>query len=397
MMGTGQLFASHCFRRGAVVVGACVALPAKRLPLSAAMGLAAVLALSAPNPKDPKSVHDHITNKLRGRSSAAQQQKQAGEGGEDGGEDGDEDGYNDFAFWRTTPREPEPQPQPKLPPPQHQQQQSLQEDTVREIHLSASSMMVHLHIPPLRTRIERFEAKWQSEHGGRLPTRDDELPLEAADLYALYFERHPEALPSWEARADAAREARAAEESLAEARAQARAKEWEEWEQTKKHTAFAEAKAEAWQQRTEVAGGGASALSGAASWVKEEETPKPQMTREAYVAKMRDKFGMDGGAAEFRAEQQRREAAEASDWARRGGHEADEAARREAWEEAEAKRQAGAAQPAAKEPATPAAPAAAVPAVAPAPPSEVAPAPRQGGDDDDDDAFSASMFWRRPR
>lgn len=261
---------------------------------------------------------------------------------------------------------------------------------MREIRLSASSVVVHLNILPLRTRIESFEAKWKSEHGGWLPTRDDTLPLEAADMYALFFERHPEALPSWEARTSAARAARAAEESLAEARAKSRAKEWEEWEQTKKHTAFAEARADAWQQRAEVAGAGAgaNALSGAASWLKEEETPKPEMTRDAYVSQMRDKLGMDGGAADLRAQQRRRDAVEASDWARRGGHEADEAARREAWEEAEATRQAGATQqPKVNEPATP----------APAP----APAPGQSGgaigNDEEEEDFDASMFWRRPR
>ena len=364
------------------------------------MGLAAVLALSAPNPKDPKSVHDHITSKLRkGRPAEEQQQKQT----EPAAEDGDKgESFNDFSFWRNKPGEPQPQPTVAIDLRQQQQSQppSQEEEPMREFQLSASSVIVHLDIPPLRTRIERFETKWKSEHGGRLPTRDDKLPLEAADLYALYFERHPEALRSWEARADAARTARAGEKAVAEARAKARAKEWEEWERTKKHTAFAEAKADAGQQRAEIVGAGAAAnaLSGAASWLKEEETRKPSelLTREAYVAKMRDKFGMDGGAAEFRAEQQRRDAAEASDWGRRGGHEADEAARREAWEEAEAKRLAGATQPAVKEPVTAAPAPAPAPAVAAPPP----PAPGQGGgvaDEEEDEELNASMFWRRPR
>ena len=95
-----------------------------------------------------------------------------------------EDEYTDFSFWRTPHAAPTPQPaaapraQPPAPP--------SPEAGPRICMLSASAELVHLDVPPLRVRLERFEAGWKAAHGGRLPTAA-EMPLEVADLYAQFF------------------------------------------------------------------------------------------------------------------------------------------------------------------------------------------------------------------
>ena len=255
--------------------------------------------------------------------------------------------------------------------------------------LGASVELVHLDMPPLRVRLERFEAGWKAAHGGRLPTAA-EMPLEVADLYAQFFKNNPHVAAAAAASRAERTEADADERAVREARATARAAEWAEFEAGKKD-AWTAARAGAWEQRTEAVGGSAAAaaaLSGAASLLREEAPSGPaEMTSERYVEKMRDQFGLTnadehpdernpeaewatqrlaGGARSGRDGAAEFAAAESAEWAARGGAAADAAARADAWAAAEAKRReaGGASGSASDAPAAVAAATAAAPVVA---------------------------------
>ena len=377
------------------------------------MGLAAVQALSAPDPKELKAHFD----RLRYASDTP-----------DAPAEGE---YTDFSFWRTSHPAPAPQPAPPPQPPAPPSPES----GPRICMLGASVELVHLDVPPLRVRLERFEAGWKAAHGGRLPTAA-EMPLEVADLYAQFFKNNPRVAAAAAVSRASRTEADADERAVREARAAARAAEWAEFEAGKKD-AWTAARAGAWEQRAEAVGGSAAAaaaLSGAASFLREEAPSGPaEMTSERYVEKMRDQLGLTNpdehpdernpeaewatqrlaggarsgrdGAAEFAAE-------ESAEWAARGGAAADAAARAEAWAAAEAtQREAGGASGSASDaPAAVAAAAAAAPVVAAA--AAVAPGAHGGGapavgaggggggalrgEPEEEQEFSDFSFWRRP-
>jgi len=231
--------------------------------------------------------------------------------------------------------------------------------------LGASVELVHLDVPPLRVRLERFEADWKAAHCGRLPTAA-EMPLEVADLYAQFFKNNPRVAAAAAASCAARTEADADERAVREARTAARAAEWAEFEAGKKD-AWTAARAGAWEQRTEAVGGSpaaAAALSGAASWLREETPSGPEeMTGERYLQKMRDKAGLTnpdehpdernpeaewaaqrlaGGARSGRDGAAEFAAVESAEWAARGGAAADAAVHADAWAAAEsARREAG--------------------------------------------------------
>ena len=306
--------------------------------------------------------------------------------------------------------------------------------------LSASAELVHLDVPPLRVRLERFEAGWKAAHGGRLPTAA-EMPLEVADLYAQFFKNNPHVAAAAAASHAARTEAEAEERALREARAAARAAEWAEFE-AGKQDAWTAARAGAWEQRAEAVGGSvaaAAALSGAASFLHEEAPSGPaEMTSERYVEKMRDQCGLTkpdehpdernpeaewavqrlaGGARSGRDGAAEFAAAERAEWAARGGAAADAAARADAWAAAEARRReaGGASGSASGAPAAVAAAAAEAPVVAPT--AAVASGAHGGGasavgaggggggggggvlrgePEQEEEEFTDFAFWRRP-
>ena len=94
--------------------------------------------------------------------------------------------------------------------------------------LGASVELVHLDVPPLRVRLERFEAGWKAAHGGRLPTAA-EMPLEVADLYAQFFKNNPCVAPAAAVSRASRTEADADERAVREARAAARAQSFQAW------------------------------------------------------------------------------------------------------------------------------------------------------------------------
>ena len=190
------------------------------------MGLAAVQALSAADPKEMKAHFD----RLRVASDTP---------------DAPANEYNDFSFWRTSHPAPAPQPAPPPQPPTPPSPES----GPRMCMLGASVELVHLDMPPLRVRLERFEAGWKAAHGGRLPTAA-EMPLEVADLYAQFFKNNPHVAAAAAASRAERTEADADERAVREARATARAAEWAEFEAGKKD-AWTAARAGAWEQRTE--------------------------------------------------------------------------------------------------------------------------------------------------
>ena len=292
------------------------------------------------------------------------------------------------------------------------------------VRIGASVELVHFDMPPLRVRLERFEAGWKADHGGRLPTAA-EMPIEVADLYAQFFKNNPHVAAAAAVSRAARTEADADERAVREARAAARAAEWAEFEAGKKD-AWTAARAGAWEQRTEAAGGSAAAaaaLSGAASLLYQEAPSGPaEMTSERYVQKMRDQFGLTNpdehpdernpeaewaarrlaggarcgrdGAAEFAA-------AERAEWAARGGAAADVAARADAWAAAEAARRSEAGGVGAGKGEASATVVMAVAAPAPAP--AVTPGAHGGGalreEPEEEEAvedFSDFSFWRRP-
>ena len=88
------------------------------------------------------------------------------------------------------------------------------------VRIGASVELVHFDMPPLRVRLERFEAGWKADHGGRLPTAA-EMPIEVADLYAQFFKNNPHvaaaAAVSRAARTEADADERAVREAEREA------------------------------------------------------------------------------------------------------------------------------------------------------------------------------------
>eukprot|EP00966_Prymnesium_polylepis_P230437 5332034-Prymnesium_polylepis.1 len=144
----------------------------------------------------------------------------------------------------------------------------------------------------LRERIAEFEAAFAREHG-RPPTPEDgpRLPKEVLQLYhehTLSLQMSPEqtkqAVARLEAQAKARAEAAAKAAEATQAREAARKAEWEAWE-ARKEAAWAEAKTEARDQRSDaIAGAGAAgderALTGAASWVKPDDVAPAALTRE---------------------------------------------------------------------------------------------------------------------
>ena len=167
--------------------------------------------------------------------------------------------------------------------------------------------------------------------------------------------------------------------------------------------------------RGHVGAADARALSGAATWLKEGEEAKPELTREAYLEQQRDQFGLArpedpeqewamrrlaGGARGGRDGRKEFEAQERAEWTRAGGREAEELAQREAWAEAEAARQkpgaGGQERPSVSGPAAapPAAAAAAAPPSGPA--AARADASSSAPADELADDFNAFAYWRRP-
>ena len=333
------------------------------------MGLAAVLSLSAPA-SDQKTMQEHfrkLAAQKTGKGAEAEEEGK-GTGSDDGSkeptaepakpddDDDEEEEFNAFAFWRAPlPPPAPPAPAEELPAPA---QPTAEAPPPRATHhvLSFSSVQTHLDVPPLGERLQRFEADWKAAHGGKLPAAA-EIPTEVADLYELYFSQRPQAAAAAAARARARAEDEATDAAQKAARAAARAQEWSAFEESK-GKAWSEARAQVWEQRAEVVGGSADAaraLSGAATFLKEEEAPPPAAGREAYLQQMRDKLGIAqpqetdpdaewavtrraGGARGGRDGAAEFDAAERCAWAARGGAAADAAAREEAWAEAEAAR-----------------------------------------------------------
>lgn len=280
------------------------------------MGLAAVQALSAPG-TDTESLAQH----LRSQHLQAQQPQQPQPDGSDAATDAAE--YSAFAFWRAPIQPPELMPEPVPESARTQESVSAPEapsstrlsrcELVSQpepspAHPSLNSARDQQTEPSLQERLAAFERGWMKTHGRALTPADARgLPEEVLAMYREHtasLRLSPEAMATALAAAEAKEATRLAveEQREEEARAKAealereRARRWAEFESAQGE-AWKQARAEVWDARVEAVGREqARQLSGAASWVKAEERQSAEMTREAYVQKMREKLGMPAAA-----------------------------------------------------------------------------------------------------
>lgn len=197
----------------------------------------------------------------------------------------------------------------------------------------------------LKELLHEWQADWYRRYGRKV-TPDDaaagRVPQSVLEMYDEVGKRlSPEEMAADKRRAadakaaeeeaHAAAAARAAQEARRrdEAEAERRAR-WAEFE-AKKEEVWRSAAAEARDQREDVAGPAAHALTGASTWVRSEEAaPRSQPTKEEVLEDRDRAFGLappEGPSpAELREEQE---------YCARDGAAADRAAREEAWEKAE--------------------------------------------------------------
>lgn len=189
--------------------------------------------------------------------------------------------------------------------PTQAQIEKLNEKLVPQLLLPAASEMA---MEQIKEELLSFQASWFQQHGRPVkPSDTPELPRRVCELYDELGRRlTPEQVAIDQAKATARATAEAdlvakreAEVTKAAARheaaKQARAKEWEEFE-TSKDQLWKAAKAEAEDQREEVASGegvSAIALTGASTFVKIDEGMKDtRPTREQYIEQCMSDFGL---------------------------------------------------------------------------------------------------------
>jgi hypothetical protein len=237
----------------------------------------------------------------------------------------EEEEFNSAAFWRAPigplpelPSEPAPAPalapaeaSATVAPREKREQDREQEALLREQAQKLEKFTMPMKAADMTTEqvketLLRFQAHWFSRHGRPVAlsdARDGRLPRPVMELYDELGKRlSPEQLAHDQQRAQAKAEAMKAQQAQREAQQQqeqqqraaaqaARAQEWEVFEKNK-DAAWKSAAAEAKDQREEVAGAGALALTGAASWVKLDDNKSTGTTREEYLEQVRADFGL---------------------------------------------------------------------------------------------------------
>lgn len=219
---------------------------------------------------------------------------------------------------------------------------------VEELVRPAPTPVVDLSTEEIKSRLAQFEKDFRKRHGRAVALTDArELPQPILEMYETLGRRlNPEeraqaqermqAKEAATAQANAEAAAAAAEEQdQRAAAAKAREREWADFEANKERL-FHEASSEARDQRSEYAalcGVSGRSLSGAASWVKDDEPPKPRApTKAEYLEQARLQHGLPPARTDGPTEEEL-EMEEHAFFAK-GGAEADLAAREErAWEQ----------------------------------------------------------------
>lgn len=215
------------------------------------------------------------------------------------GSDSDEE-YNAASFWRApigpAPEiDPSPAPAPAAAPSSSVQRPAVMINPAPRPgfeHIAPAPIAVEdLSTAEIKSKLQAFEANFKMNRGRPITLADaKELP---DPILALYDQLGRRLNPAELARANEVYEARTAEAATKAAERaaakEARAKEWE----AKKAEAWNSAKGSARSQREDDASriglDGPEVLSGAASWIKVEETKVPTMpTREQYLQQVLD-------------------------------------------------------------------------------------------------------------
>merc|ERR1719453_801427 len=210
-------------------------------------------------------------------------------------------------------KEPEPQPPPLHSVQQQQQQQRPTADQIRKLNEKLVPQLVlpattDMSMEDIKAELLELQAAWFRQHCRPVkPSDAPALPQRVCQLYDELGRRlTPEqvaidqakakARQSAEAELDSKRQAEAAEVAARrKAAEEARAKEWEEFEQNRE-AAWKAAKGEAEDQREEVAEGegvSAIALTGASTFVKIDQGERDtRPTREQYIEQCKADFGL---------------------------------------------------------------------------------------------------------
>lgn len=203
------------------------------------------------------------------------------------------------------PKHREQQQKPMQEQPTSEQIRKLNEKLVPQMLLPTPSEMTIEHV---KEELLAFQASWYKQHHRPVkPSDTPALPRRIAELYDELGRRlTPEQVAADQAKAKARQVAedecaakREAEVAAAAAQrkaiAEARAKEWEEFEKNKE-AAWRAAKGEAEDQREEVAdekGVSSIALTGASTFVKIDQGEKDtRLTSEQYIEQCKADFGL---------------------------------------------------------------------------------------------------------